>query len=150
MSSVFQSPTVSSLHPPNPVQPFDDGLSEGGPDRFEPFELRIEPIGDGWIQVSVGGELAVSSADELERAVEHELLAGRHVLLDLSRIAFIDSFGLRAMTGLVRIAKGNSRELKLSSDLPEHARRLMEIVGLLPFVPIGGAEPEPEPEPADA
>jgi hypothetical protein len=26
--------------------------------------------------------------------------------------------------------------MKLSSDLPSHARRLMEIVGLLPFIPI--------------
>ena len=42
----------------------------------------------------------------------------------------------RAMTALVRTAKANDRKLRLSADLPPHARRLMEIVGLLPFVPI--------------
>jgi anti-anti-sigma factor len=130
---------MSSLHPPNPIEPFDDG----GAEPLEPFELRIVPMGEVWIQVSVEGDLALSSADELECAVELELLAGHSVLLDFSRVAFIDSWGLRAMTALVRIAKGNSCELKLSSDLPVHARRLMEIVGLLPFVPIGGAAPQP-------
>ena len=57
--------------------------------------------------------------------------------------------GLRAMTALVRTAKAQGRQLKLSSDMPAHARRLMEIVGLLPFVPIrhdednggGGVDP---------
>ena len=42
---------------------------------------------------------------------------------------------------LVRTAKANGRKLRLSSDLPAHARRLMEIVGLLPFVPIADDPP---------
>jgi anti-anti-sigma factor len=90
----------------------------------------------GWVRVRVEGELALTSSSLLELAVERELEANSNVLLDLSRIAFIDSAGLRAMTALVRIAKDNGRKLKLSSELPGHARRLMEIVGLLPFVPI--------------
>ncbi len=96
---------------------------------------------DGWVRVRVEGELALNSSSTLERAVEAELMANSHVLLDLSGIDFIDSAGLRAMTALVRIAKGNGRKLRLSTDLPAHARRLMEIVGLLPFVPIGIDDP---------
>jgi anti-anti-sigma factor len=139
MSSAIHTLSMSSVHPPDPIDPFDDEAAE----RTEPVDVRIEPMGAGWIRVSVQGELALGSAGELERAVEPELLAGRNVLLDFSQITFIDSFGLRAMIGLVRIAKDNSRELKLSSGLPAHARRLMEIVGLLPFVPIAGADAEP-------
>ena len=45
------------------------------------------------------------------------------------------------MTALVRMAKASGRKLRLSTDLPAHARRLMEIVGLLPFVPIGVEDP---------
>jgi anti-anti-sigma factor len=96
---------------------------------------------DGWVRVLVEGELALASSDELEHAVVPQLLARSHVLLDLSRIDFIDSAGLRAMTALVRVARANGCELRLSSDLPDHARRLMEIVGLLPFVPIESDEP---------
>lgn len=90
------------------------------------------------MRVCVEGELALTSSSLLEVAVERELKANSDVLLDLSRIDFIDSTGLRAMTALVRTAKANGRKLSLSADLPGHARRLMEIVGLLPFVPIAG------------
>ena len=67
-----------------------------------------------------------------------------HVLLDFSGVLFIDSSGLRAMTALVRTAKSKGRTLRLSSDMPAHARRLMEIVGLLPFVPIELEDPRGE------
>jgi anti-anti-sigma factor len=94
----------------------------------------------GWVRVRVEGELALTSCSLLELAVGRELEANSDILLDLSRIAFIDSAGLRAMTALVRAAKANGRRLRLSSDLPPHAQRLMEIVGLLPFVPIASEE----------
>ena len=96
---------------------------------------------DGWVRVRVEGELALDSSTRLERAIEAELVANSNVLLDLSGIDFIDSAGLRAMTALVRSAKASGSQLRLSADLPAHARRLMEIVGLLPFVPIGIDDP---------
>jgi anti-sigma B factor antagonist len=111
-------------------------------DPSAPFALRLEPMDRGWVRVRVEGELALTSASMLELAVERELQANSDVLLDFSAIDFIDSAGLRAMTALVRTAKTKGRTLRLSSDMPAHARRLMEIVGLLPFVPI---EPEDSP-----
>ena len=113
----------------------------GGGYPTNPFAVYLEPMQNGWVRVRVEGELALDSSSELERAVEGELRANSNVLLDLSAIDFIDSAGLRAMTALVRVAKGTGRKLRLSADLPAHARRLMEIVGLLPFVPIGIDEP---------
>jgi anti-anti-sigma factor len=112
-----------------------------------PFLLAREPMQRGWVRVRVEGELALTSASLLEVAVERELQADSNVLLDFSRIDFIDSAGLRAMTALVRTAKATGRTLRLSSDMPAHARRLMEIVGLLPFVPI---ETEPRSSESDA
>jgi anti-sigma B factor antagonist len=106
-----------------------------------PFAVQLEPMKDGWVRVRVRGELALDSSTTLERAVEAELMADSDVLLDLSAIDFIDSAGLRAMTALVRMAKASGRKLRLSAELPAHARRLMEIVGLLPFVPIGIDDP---------
>lgn len=108
----------------------------GAGDSSSPFALHVERMRDGWIRVFVGGELALTSSEEFEHAVEPQLLARNHVLLDFSQIDFIDSAGLRAMTSLVRMARTNGCELKLSADMPDHARRLMEIVGLLPFVPV--------------
>lgn len=124
-------------HQPDPRQPPQSGEA----DSATPFAVHLEPMKDGWVRVRVEGELALDSSSTLERAVEAELMADSHVLLDLSGIDFIDSAGLRAMTALVRMAKASGRKLRLSAELPAHARRLMEIVGLLPFVPIGIDDP---------
>jgi anti-anti-sigma factor len=131
---------VAVSFPTNP--PESDNSSRFGEDDAEtPFAVHLEPMRDGWVRVRVEGELALNSSATLERTVEAELRANSHVLLDLSRIEFIDSGGLRAMTALVRTAKASGRKLRLSTDLPAHVRRLMEIVGLLPFVPIGVEDP---------
>lgn len=126
--------------PTNPAGP-ERPPQIGEEDAAAPFALHVDPMQDGWVRVRVEGELALNSSSTLERAVEAELMSDRHVLLDLSGIEFIDSAGLRAMTALVRVAKATGRKLRLSTDLPAHARRLMEIVGLLPFVPIGIDDP---------
>jgi anti-sigma B factor antagonist len=101
-----------------------------------PFAVIVAPLGDHEVRVSVEGELDLVSAAELEENLRRELLAGNDVLLDLSEMDFIDSTGLHAIVESVRTAKAVGRKLKLSADLPQHARRLMEIVGLLPFIPI--------------
>jgi anti-anti-sigma factor len=126
-------PEVSSPnHPDDSGDPFGVAGDKSPP----PFALRLEPMGDNWVRVRVEGELALTSSSVLELAVARELESNSDVLLDFSHIDFIDSAGLRAMTALVRTAKAHGQKLRLSADLPPHARRLMEIVGLLPFVPI--------------
>jgi anti-anti-sigma factor len=101
-----------------------------------PFAVIVTPLNDSEVRVSVEGELDLVSASELEENLKRELLASKDVLLDLSAMDFIDSTGLHAIVESVRTAKAVGRKLKLSADLPAHARRLMEIVGLLPFMPI--------------
>lgn len=101
-----------------------------------PFAVIVSAIGDHEVRVSVEGELDLVSASELEDSLKRELLASNDVMLDLSAMDFIDSTGLHAIVESVRTAKAVGRKLKLSADLPPHARRLMEIVGLLPFIPI--------------
>jgi anti-sigma B factor antagonist len=101
-----------------------------------PFAVIVTPLTDDEVRVSVEGELDLVSASELEEDIKRQLMASNDVLLDLSAMDFIDSTGLHAIVESVRTAKAVGRKLKLSADLPSHARRLMEIVGLLPFIPI--------------
>ena len=101
-----------------------------------PFAVAVSRVGDHETQVAVTGELDLVSASQLEETLKRELLADNDVLLDLSDMDFIDSTGLHAIVESVRTAKSVGRKLKLSAELPAHARRLMEIVGLLPFIPI--------------
>ena len=109
---------------------------DAGPMEPAPFAVAVSRLGDHEIQVAVTGELDLVSASQLEETLKRELLADNDVLLDLSDMDFIDSTGLHAIVESVRTAKSVGRKLKLSAELPAHARRLMEIVGLLPFIPI--------------
>lgn len=109
---------------------------DAGPMEPAPFAIELSTLGDHEIQVAVTGELDLVSASELEETLKRELAADNDVLLDLSQMDFIDSTGLHAIVEAVRTAKSVGRKLKLSAELPGHARRLMEIVGLLPFIPI--------------
>lgn len=109
---------------------------DAGPMEPAPFAVAVSRLGDHEIEVAVKGELDLVSASQLEETLKRELLADNDVLLDLSGMDFIDSTGLHAIVESVRTAKSVGRKLKLSAELPAHARRLMEIVGLLPFIPI--------------
>lgn len=109
---------------------------DAGPMEPAPFAVAVSRLGDHEIEVAVTGELDLVSASQLQETLKRELLADNDVLLDLSDMDFIDSTGLHAIVESVRTAKSVGRKLKLSAELPAHLRRLMEIVGLLPFIPI--------------
>ena len=109
---------------------------DAGPREPAPFAVEVSQLGDREIQVAVTGELDLVTASQLEDVLKRELLADNDVLLDLADMDFIDSTGLHAIVEAVRTAKSVGRKIKLSAELPAHARRLMEIVGLLPFIPI--------------
>ena len=109
---------------------------DAGPMEPAPFAVAVSTLGDHEVQVAVTGELDLVTASQLEETLKRQLLADNDVLLDLSEMDFIDSTGLHAIVESVRTAKSVGRRLKLSAELPAHARRLMEIVGLLPFIPI--------------
>jgi anti-sigma B factor antagonist len=119
--------------------PAQSAPENGAPHPGE-LALHVVPIAGRKVRVSAEGEVDLVTSPELERVLMRELLADRDVLLDLSRIDFIDSTGLHAIIESVGTAKEGGRALTLSAELSPHARRLMEIVGLLPVIPLAGAE----------
>lgn len=117
-------------------------LLRGGPTEFVdlvPGLLSVERRQEGdRLVVSPIGELDVSSAERL-----HEALIGiendppKYIVLDLSRLTFIDSAGLRLIVSWQRRcaqADGATLELRRGSQA---IQRVFQIAGLersLPFV----------------
>ena len=84
-------------------------ISVGGSDRTATIE--------------VAGELDLVSAPALERALEHELLAGRSVRLDLSRVDFLD------VTGAEVILRASTRgRLAIAGSVPAELRRVLTLL----------------------
>lgn len=91
----------------------------------------------------LSGELDLLSAPDLEDTVRHLCVAGAAgIVLDLRRITFMDSRGLRAMLSTQNLCATQSCEFSLIPG-PEHVQSLFQMTGLLERLPFQAAEPPP-------
>jgi anti-anti-sigma factor len=85
------------------------------------------------VRAVVHGELDLASSPEFLRLLQHEVDGQRPapdaLVLDLRELAFIDSSGIGALCQIREEARERGVALELT-DVPEHARRVLEITGL--------------------
>ncbi len=88
------------------------------------------PGARGWSVLRVAGELDVVGAPELRQAAQQMLGEGhRRLLLDLSGVDFVDSFGLGVLIGILKRVRLLDGELCLA--IPERrVRRVLELCDL--------------------
>ncbi len=85
---------------------------------YEPFSLTVVPDRDE-VGVVVTGELDVESADMLDRKVRELQGSGfERIVIDLRRIEFMDSSGLRILLSLRNDAVRNRHRLTLVPGPP--------------------------------
>ena len=98
---------------------------------------RLEVTGEsGHTVVRVTGDLDLVTAPELLAAIEPNLDAGTGALVvDLSRLAFIDSSGLSALVRVNRRMSETGRELSIIAP-PPPAAKAFEITGLDRVLPM--------------
>ena len=101
------------------------------------FDISLTQAAEGSVRVQVRGELDLSTSPELGDALERELDEGRSVVVDLSRVTFIDSTALNTLVGALRSCESNGGMLRLSGNLPAQVSRVFEITGLDTVLPIG-------------
>jgi anti-anti-sigma factor len=98
------------------------------------FDVAVDEGAGGVRTLSPAGELDISSAPRLERAILDGRRAGDVVILDLSRLEFIDSTGLRVIVHAVETARRDRWDLRLRHG-PPAVRRVFEISGVLAALP---------------
>jgi anti-anti-sigma factor len=98
------------------------------------FEVAVGEEAGGVRTLSPTGELDIGSAPRLERALLEGREPGEVVILDLSRLEFIDSTGLRVIVHAVEAAQRERWELRLRHG-PPAVRRVFEISGVLAALP---------------
>lgn len=98
------------------------------------LQLRTHEM-DGATVVEVGGEVELHSANQLRDELARAASAAEHpcVVVDLSRVTFIDSTGLGVVVGAFKRVRERG---KLSIVCPQRSvRRVFEITGLLHILP---------------
>ena len=83
-----------------------------------------------WTLLSVGGDLDVAGAPELRQAVVTALNEGaRDLILDISELDFVDSFGIGVIVGALKRARQRGGEVVLVCPVPR-IRRVFELCDL--------------------
>jgi anti-sigma B factor antagonist len=99
------------------------------------FSVRTEPDGDALV-VRASGELDISVADRFEAELRRAIANNASLFLDLSKVGFIDSTGMRALVVAAKQASMNGDNLRISRSLSPAVERALEVAGLanrLPF-----------------
>ena len=91
------------------------------------MEIAVEKAGDVAVVEIPVEELDASNAAELKRDIGPVLEANKKVVLDLSRLRFVDSSGLGAMLSCLRQLTGSGGDLRLSG-MSKPVRALFELV----------------------
>jgi anti-anti-sigma factor len=84
---------------------------------------------DGVATVAVDGELDIATAPVLDaKLADVERDGAVSLLLDLGRVRFLDSTGLRSLLSARRRAEATGRRLRLA-NLPPDVERVLEVTG---------------------
>jgi anti-anti-sigma factor len=81
-------------------------------DEGVPFDVVSDQL-DGLAIVTVSGEVDLTTSDSLQRSIER--MTSPTVVLDLSRVAFLDSSGIRAIDRTRRRLVSQERSLLIVS-----------------------------------
>ena len=108
---------------------------------MELLSVRRRELEDGWV-VELDGQLDVATAPRL-RQVLQEVQKGRprRVVVDLTRLGLVDSFGLGVLLGGIRRARAAGGALVLAAPPPRVAE-VLATAGLDAIVPVVGTVSE--------
>jgi anti-sigma B factor antagonist len=110
---------------------------ESGFQARDEFEIRTSSDRDGYV-IQPRGELDLATTDQLHVALVRALhsLAGR-IVLDLSRLVFIDAAGIRTIISASRTAHELRKELLVAPG-PRQVRRTFQVAGVAGCVKFAG------------
>jgi anti-sigma B factor antagonist len=105
------------------------------------MEIDVETIGDVAVATLLVDELDADNAVEFKRDIAPVLEAHAKIVLDLSRLRFVDSSGLGAFLSCLRKVNAKGGDLKLCR-LSKQVRTVMELVRMHRMMDIFGAREE--------
>lgn len=102
---------------------------------MEGFDVAPRPEG-GWTVLDVAGDVDVYSAPRLERVLSRKVEQGAsRIVLNLEKVAFLDSSGLAVMIGGARRARERRGNLVLAGPRAQ-VERILRITDLDKVLPI--------------
>jgi anti-sigma B factor antagonist len=104
-------------------------------EELQEFEVTTGALARSVATVRIAGDLDLYTAPEVEAAFTALPDETRHVLADLTELAFVDSAGIAALLAAERRLRGGGGSLVLLVDDPR-VLRVLEVTGLDRFLSI--------------
>jgi anti-sigma B factor antagonist len=99
-----------------------------------PLDIQVA-VASGRHTLILSGELDLATAPHLQLLAMNICAAGaRELVLDLSKMTFTDSTGVRTILGVQRVCRDHATEFLLTRPQPS-VLRIFEIAGLLDELP---------------
>jgi anti-sigma B factor antagonist len=91
---------------------------------------------EGTAVVTVSGEVDIATAAAITEAIDEHRAAGRPVLMDLSRVVFMDSTGVRTLIAAAKQSQGQPGQFAIRSSLAPPVQRGLQMMGVLELLPL--------------
>jgi anti-sigma B factor antagonist len=99
---------------------------------MEPIEIRTENLQDATI-IHVHGEVDLATAGMVQDALRSAIRSGRHVVVDLANVTYIDLSGFRALVeGKKALGERQSLAVAASSPIIHRVIEIIELGTVLP------------------
>jgi len=109
-------------------------VPDRAPEQPTAFSIVTDETSDG-VRLSLSGDLDLASAPEFERAaLRAQRARPARLVLDLTRLSFLDSSGLRALLAVNRACAHGAPALSVVAG--EQARRMFELTGVTDSLPL--------------
>src|SRR5579864_4238333 len=97
--------------------------------RLSSFDIeeRQEP---GWVRLALIGELDLGTVPGLEERLRRLAAAKQPVRVDLSRLDFIDSSGIRLLIQTLRYSRRDGWNVEVDMDMAEPVRQVLRLANV--------------------
>jgi anti-sigma B factor antagonist len=105
----------------------------------ELFVIEVSEVSEGVYVVALAGEMDIATSPELVSRLAGIRGKGSYrVLVDLSRLGFIDSSGIKALVSSAKTVEANGGALVIVAP-PPHLEKVFDIVRLSSVIPVAAS-----------
>jgi anti-sigma B factor antagonist len=99
------------------------------------MQLEVKTMSQSVITIALDGRLDVFGAGEIDAPFSAVAAANKGVIVDLSRVSFLASIGVRVLLNAAKVVRRRGGRLVLVHPVPD-VERVLEVTGVGELMPV--------------